>query len=214
MRRSPCYAPASALLTALLMGISTHLCPVTHAASPVPYVVEFKTGEQFERQTQASTGQATGAWFVAFLNRTSINCMNCEAVEAALEANAERQIGNVIWSKIDCGANPDVAKRFGFRGFVKTVLFRNKKMYEYVPTASVTGEKLRNFVDTIEHKGVEAVDVPPVRTQMDEMRNNLRNFIKKPPPMFYMTTGCTVTLVLGISISLAFPRRRKSMKVA
>jgi hypothetical protein len=61
MRRSPCCAPTSALLTALLMGISTHLCPVTHAASPVPYVVEFKTGEQFERQTQASTGRGTPA---------------------------------------------------------------------------------------------------------------------------------------------------------
>jgi hypothetical protein len=45
-------------------------------------------------------------------------------------------------AQIDCGANPDVAKRFGFRGFVKTVLFRNKKVSG---TASINKSATNKF---------------------------------------------------------------------
>lgn len=92
------------------------------------------TDVTFEHQTQASTGQTTGKWFVKFYAPW---CGHCKALvpvwkELDERLQEENSQDGIVIAKVDATKETQVAKRFKVQGYPKLVYFADRKMYPYV----------------------------------------------------------------------------------
>lgn len=118
------------------------------------------TDKTFEHDTQASTGQTTGAWFVMLYAPW---CGHCTALKPTWHELAEELDGAVNVAMLDATAETATAKRFGgaglLSGYPTLLLFRDRKVYKYRGGArSLAG--LAAFAKA-GYSGAEAVEVPP-----------------------------------------------------
>jgi protein disulfide-isomerase-like protein len=101
------------------------------------------TDDTFEHQTQASSGQTTGAWFVKFYAPW---CGHCRAMAGTwAELAAELQDTGVIIADVDATANPITTDRFNglVKGFPTLLLFRDRAVFKYKGARDL--ESLKTF---------------------------------------------------------------------
>jgi len=174
------------------------------AASPVPYVVEFTSPEQFEHQTQASTGQTTGSWFVMFLSNKE-DCNKCRDGVASLESLAERQLGDVIWAKMNTELFPEFVQRFNLRFFPTGILFKDRKMHVFVPSeADTSPETILNFVESVSD-AKEGETVPPVPSLLNTLSAMFEKQANQSPALIYGGLGA---LAVGLALLIVVSRLR------
>jgi thiol-disulfide isomerase/thioredoxin len=116
------------------------------------------TDDTFEHQTQASSGQTTGAWFVKFYAPW---CGHCRAMAGTwAELAAEVEGTGVIVADVDATANPITTDRFKglVKGFPTLLLFRDRGVFKYTGTRDL--ESLRAFATETFSAKSEKHDVP------------------------------------------------------
>ena len=96
------------------------------------------TDQTFEHQTQASTGQTTGKWFVMFYAPWCGHCKKLMPVWNDLANGIDpEEDGNIIIATVDTTTNPALLSRFGIRGFPTLLYFADRKMYRYKSERSI-----------------------------------------------------------------------------
>jgi len=96
------------------------------------------TDQTFEHQTQASTGQTTGKWFVMFYAQWCGHCKKLMPIWNDLANGIDPEDdGNIIIAAVDTDKNPGLASRFSIRGFPTLLYFADRKMYRYTLERSI-----------------------------------------------------------------------------
>merc|ERR1719386_58539 len=75
------------------------------------------TDDNFETITQATAGTSKANWFVEFYAPWCGHCKALESTWERLATRVEDSNANVKVAKVDCTAEPIIAKRFEIRGF-------------------------------------------------------------------------------------------------
>lgn len=165
----------------------------------------------FEHDTQAATGQTTGAWIVLFVDR---RCEKCTIAEKALlEAATEQQ---PIPALVNVLESPKIRKRFGMTQMPQLRLFRDRRMFVY--KGEWTAASISAFIQT-GWKKTESQEVPPEGAILSEYLDDLKiafsstlEYLGRRPGLliaiggFFATVTYAVTLrVLGLS-----PKSRKA----
>jgi protein disulfide-isomerase-like protein len=135
---------------------------VASAASEQPGTVIVLTNENFEHQTQASTGQTTGKWFVDFYAPWCGHCVKLEPIwnELAADLAQNHAEQGILLAKVDSTVNRDLAKRFQVRSYPTLKYFANHKVYTY--TGERTLDALKEFVlSGYQNETGEKVPLPP-----------------------------------------------------
>ena len=109
-------------------------------------VVELTT-ETFEHQTQASTGQTTGKWFVKFYAPWCGHCKNlaptweelAKATKDDGEVESASNLQDFVIAKVDCTVERTVCSRFDVRGFPTLKLIANHQVYKILFDQVVVG---------------------------------------------------------------------------
>lgn len=129
--------------------------------------------KNFEHQTQASTGQTTGKWFVMFsapwCGRT------CTEIIPTLE-ELEKSVGDgsVLVATVNTLENLDLADRFGILSQPTLVFFADRKMYKY--RGLKTLEAMKQFVEG-GYKESVALPVPVPPSFLDLAQKRIERFI-------------------------------------
>jgi len=130
-------------------------------------VVEL-TDDNFEHQTQASTGQTTGKWFVKFYAPWCGHCVSLAPTweDLAAKVAEENPADGIVIAKVDVTQNSDIAKRFQIQGFPTLKYLADRKMYKYSGGRNL--DELHAFVtDGYKETGVlEDIPAPPSWLQM------------------------------------------------
>ncbi|KAK3282115.1 hypothetical protein CYMTET_10131 [Cymbomonas tetramitiformis] len=125
------------------------------------------TDDTFEHQTQASTGQTTGVWFVEFYAPW---CGHCKKLTPVWEELAYELKDQVIVAKVDGTEAFNTMARFRkyglIKGFPTLLLFRDRKVYKY--SGKRTLEALIEFA-TSGYKSDEALKVPGELGMVDKV---------------------------------------------
>eukprot|EP00899_Mesostigma_viride_P025813 jgi/Mesvir1/6416/Mv19508-RA.1 len=109
------------------------------------------TAENFERRTQAASGQTSGHWLIFFCSSHSIQCpMNVPVIEEIAAAGLDVSVAYV-----DVDTDRPLAKRFGIRTRPALILLRNGKMFRF--GGSFAGPSLKNKPAVNVAEAVEAV---------------------------------------------------------
>ncbi|KAG0576269.1 hypothetical protein KC19_5G067900 [Ceratodon purpureus] len=123
------------------------------------------TDRNFEHDTQAATGQTTGAWLVLFVDR---RCERCTLAEKALlEAATEQQ---PIPALVNVLENPKIRKRFSMTQMPQLRLFRDRRMFVY--RGDWNAASISAFIQT-GWKETEAQEVPPEASAVSEYLDEL-----------------------------------------
>jgi len=119
------------MLRAILLAASALLLLLTGSADAAEVVV--LTDDSFEHQTQASTGQTTGKWFVKFYAPWCGHCKRLEPVwdDLADRAAADHPEDGIVIAKVDVTQNAALGERFDIRGFPTLLYFADRKMYRH-----------------------------------------------------------------------------------
>ncbi|GJP50540.1 hypothetical protein CLOM_g9697 [Closterium sp. NIES-68] len=136
-------SPAIALLSLLAL---LALIRVSSASDVRPYRVRALTDASFEHDTQASSGQTTGRWFVLFATSDCLTSADsespCHRILASLKEAASAADGMpgrlFIAAQVDLDANPKLKKRFGIGSEPVLKLFRDRAMFSF-PQAVLPG---------------------------------------------------------------------------
>ncbi|CAI7819326.1 unnamed protein product [Closterium sp. NIES-53] len=152
MATSRCTAPFTSLprrlaaragaLLSLLALLALIRCSA--ASDFRPYRVRALTDASFEHDTQASSGQTTGRWFVLFATSDCLTSADsaspCNRILASLKeaASAADDVPGrlFIGAQVDVDANPKLKKRFGVGSEPVLKLFRDRAMFSF-PQASL-----------------------------------------------------------------------------
>ncbi|CAI5938080.1 unnamed protein product [Closterium sp. NIES-65] len=152
MATSRCTAPFTALPrriaspAGVFLSLISLLALISVAAASDfrPYRVRALTDASFEHDTQASSGQTTGRWFVLFATSdcltSSDSASPCHRILASLKeaaSSADDVPGRLfIAAQVDVDANPKLKKRFGVGSEPVLKLFRDRAMFSF-PQASL-----------------------------------------------------------------------------
>jgi protein disulfide-isomerase-like protein len=205
-------------------------------SSSLPYslaAVMDLTDVNFEHQTQASTGQTTGKWFVKFYAPW---CGHCKALVPVWKDLDERlQEDNpqdgIIIAKVDATKETQVAKRFKVQSYPTLVYFADRKMYPYAGDRNI--DALYNFategyktalanptipsapsmfeVKMLEFRvWFEAMtnDVPHLKFLLEDIDHILT--IRKNAAAFLLILGAFNGFVFGIVVSMLLGRGNKT----
>eukprot|EP00884_Botryococcus_braunii_P017195 jgi/Botrbrau1/4159/Bobra.0192s0027.1 len=126
----------------------------------------------FEHQTQASTGQTTGNWYVLFTGH-DVFVDDWERI-----AKEYREIDPaVIFAYVDLVANPGIKDRFSIRQIPQAYLFKDRKMYIYSDSWGPDDleENLKDFLST-NYASTQPLTVPPPRTPLDGILKTLQGY--------------------------------------
>lgn len=155
--------------------------------------------DTFEHQTQASTGQTTGVWFVKFYAPWCGHCKRLEPIWEELGAALRDE--QVIVAKVDGTEAYNTMARFRnaglLKGFPTLLLFRDRKVYKY--SGKRTLEELQEFALT-GYKSAAPLEVPGMLGFMDTflglfeklsykldrlLQPYLKPYLKKVEKIFY-----------------------------
>ncbi|CAI5999731.1 unnamed protein product [Closterium sp. NIES-64] len=152
MATSRCTAPFTALPrriaspAGVFLSLISLLALISVAAASDfrPYRVRALTDASFEHDTQASSGQTTGRWFVLFATSDCLTSADsaspCHRILASLKeaaSSADDVPGRLfIAAQVDVDANPKLKKRFGVGSEPVLKLFRDRAMFSF-PQASL-----------------------------------------------------------------------------
>jgi protein disulfide-isomerase-like protein len=134
-------------------------------------VVEL-TSETFEHQTQASTGQTTGKWFIKFYTPWCGHCKSLaptweELAEAITNDDANDDLKDFVIAKVDCTQQKGACARFGVKGYPTLKLIANHQVYDYKGGRSL--EELTNFLAKGGDFGGNGSPVPPPPSWLEQM---------------------------------------------
>ncbi|CAI5502323.1 unnamed protein product [Closterium sp. Naga37s-1] len=152
MATSRCTAPFTALPrriaspAGVFLSLISLLALISVAAASDfrPYRVRALTDASFEHDTQASSGQTTGRWFVLFATSDCLTSADsaspCHRILASLKeaASAADDVPGRLFiaAQVDVDANPKLKKRFGVGSEPVLKLFRDRAMFSF-PQASL-----------------------------------------------------------------------------
>lgn len=181
----------------------------------------------FEHQTQASTGQTTGKWFVMFsapwCGRT------CSEVIPTLE-ELQKSIddGTVLVATVNTIENLELADRFGTLSQPTMIFFADRMMYKY--RGLKTLEAMKAFVEG-GYKESIALPVPPPPSFFDVTKKKIERFIddnkelrflredfyhilevRKNAAVVLMVIGGVVGMLLTCTLSCLFSSKRVKVK--
>ncbi|CDR94065.1 Thioredoxin family protein, putative [Babesia bigemina] len=140
-----------------------------HVETDASSVVQL-TDSNFEKLTQATTGSTTGAftagsglhtagpWFVKFYAPW---CSHCRHMAPAWERLARELKGVVNVADLDATRSPNVAKRFGIKGYPTLILIDKGRMYVYKGGERTT-ERLAAFATSEYQKTISTVVPAPL----------------------------------------------------
>ncbi|KAJ7523392.1 hypothetical protein O6H91_18G049700 [Diphasiastrum complanatum] len=124
----------------------------------------------FEHDTQAATGQTTGAWLILFV---SPDCQKCIDIEESLLKDLAPSEGSPILAKVNISESPRTSKRFNVTETPNLKLFRDRRMFSY--QGDWSSNDLLDFAKT-GWGNVGAEDVPKDSSATDEIFKSLHNF--------------------------------------
>jgi protein disulfide-isomerase-like protein len=158
--------------------------------APTSAAVIDLTDASFEHQTQSSTGQTTGKWFVKFYAPW---CGHCKSLAPTWEDLSDRlqesDVGDVIIAKVDCTKEKEVCNRFKIKGFPSLKYFADRKMFTYKGARNI--DALYDFV-TEGYKSALQDTIPPVPSMYEktvkEMRKKFNKFAKDNEQLQYLLT--------------------------
>ena len=166
------------------------------------------TDETFEHQTQASTGQTTGKWFVML---GAVWCgYSCTKLNHILEELGD--VDGVVTGKVDTTANPDLAERFEVTAHPTLIYLADRKLYKY--HGEQTLEAMKEFVMG-EYKLQEALEVPSAPGFVQVHMKKLQNFLETNEDVLYLKedfdhivavrkNAAVVLMLIGASIGFFF----------
>lgn len=126
--------------------------------------------DNFEHETQASTGATTGDWFVRFYKS------DCADETAVWEAVASRLRGRIIIASVDLETSGKLEKRFKIKQCPTFILFHHGNMYRYeLPMTTVMS--LESFVDGW-YKNARSKPVPAQPTAFDALTDTVVDILK------------------------------------
>jgi len=117
--------------------------------------VKILTDENFEHDTQASSGATTGDWLVEFYAPW---CGHCKNLAPIWEQLAQELKGNINVASIDATVNTNTAARFRIKGYPTIKLLRQGKVYDYKGARTVpdfTGFLKKDWKES------DVMDIPP-----------------------------------------------------
>jgi len=170
------------------------------------------TSDNFEHDTQASTGGTTGDWFVEFYAPW---CRHCQDLAPIWEELAESLKGQVNVAKVDVTENSDLAKQFGIGGYPTLIMFHDGKMYKYAGARTLEAMKKfagGGYADIV---GVPVPKPPTVSEQIidqvvDVYRQTERVFHVAPFAFaFIFSLGVIIASILFMFISLCTGRKKE-----
>ncbi|CAK9275347.1 unnamed protein product [Sphagnum jensenii] len=136
-------------------------------APPSGPQVRSLSDHNFEHDTQAATGQTTGAWLVLF---TDAHCDKCRDAKLALIDVAVD--GQPILAEVSVLDSPKTGKRFSVSKVPELRLFRDRHMYVY--KGELNGPAIKEFVQG-GWKNTVAEDVPAETSWLADTLDELRN---------------------------------------
>lgn len=143
---------------------------LSFSASSSSKVVDL-TSETFEHQTQASTGQTTGKWFIKFYAPWCGHCKSLapiwEELAEAVTSDEEEDLKDFVIAKVDCTENSGICARFGVTGYPTLKLIANHQVYDYKGGRSL--EDLKTFLTKGGDFGGNANAVPSPPSWFEEM---------------------------------------------
>jgi len=116
------------------MGISfTTIFLLLLSIFPTAYPIPIElTDRTFEHQIQASTGQTTGSWFVAYYDPACVHCQNLLPMWSDLSNQYNgNQDDNIILAQVNTVSNPYTTHRFSITNYPTLLYFTNRKMFRY-----------------------------------------------------------------------------------
>jgi len=182
------------------------------------------TDATFEHQTQSSTGQTTGKWFVKFYAPW---CGHCKTLAPIWEELDERLQENnpqdgIIVAKVDATQATQVAGRFQIRSYPTLKYFADRKMYTYdgarnidalyafvtegyksasddaIPAApSVFEVKMREFRQKFEAYTQDNEHLKHLFEDFDHITN-----FRKNAAILLMIMGAIIGFMLGVIVTL------------
>eukprot|EP00052_Salpingoeca_macrocollata_P005618 m.48434 g.48434 ORF g.48434 m.48434 type:complete len:230 (+) comp14958_c0_seq4:30-719(+) len=156
------------------------------------------SNEDFEHNTQASTGSTTGPWFIKMYAPW---CGHCRSMAPAWDELASRLKGRVNVAKVDCTKERAVCSRFSVRGFPTLFLLRNNKLYPY--SGQRTADALEEFALRT-YKDATAQDVPSEPSAIWTAAANLESFLENI--QLHSNPLVNAGIVgLGLSVAIALP---------
>ncbi|GBE60749.1 disulfide-isomerase domain-containing protein [Babesia ovata] len=157
---------------AAALAVSAESVSDLHVETDASSVIQL-TDSNFEKLTQATTGSTTGAfssgnrshtagpWFVKFYAPW---CSHCRHMAPAWERLARELKGVVNVADLDATRSPNVAKRFGIKGYPTLIFIDKGRMYVYKGGERTT-ERLAAFA-TSEYQKTISTAVPAPLTYL------------------------------------------------
>jgi len=128
--------------------------------------VTILTDETFEHQTQSSTGQTTGRWFVEFYAPWCGHCKQLAPTWEALALKATEDDG-IIFAKVDCTVEKAVCRRFAITGFPTLIYLADRQMFVH-DGGKRNVDSLFDFAMT-GYKSLDGKTVPPPPSWFEEL---------------------------------------------
>eukprot|EP01041_Mallomonas_annulata_P001948 gene1948-3775_t len=153
-----------------ILGLTIFLVCSTGAFSSDVVVL---TADNFEHETQVSTGATTGDWMVEFYAPW---CGHCRKLEPIWEEIATKLKGDVNVAKVDVTMNGKLGKRFGIQGFPTILLFHKGKSYKY--SGKRTAEQLTEFAKG-GFKESDGEEVPALPGLVEELTGLVTGALKR-----------------------------------
>jgi thiol-disulfide isomerase/thioredoxin len=141
----------------LLFALLYSICNIVQTSKAE---VVYLTDENFEHQTQASTGMTTGSWLIFFKAKRCPHCNKLMPHYESLSQDEELMERGIVLAMMDVNDCPAVMNRFMIRGFPTLIFLHQKKLYEYSGRRDY--EPLKEFVlNGFQNSSVEAKSIPP-----------------------------------------------------
>ncbi|KAL7569939.1 hypothetical protein ACA910_008599 [Epithemia clementina (nom. ined.)] len=132
------------------------------------FVVRLKD-ENFEHETQASTGGTTGSWLVWFHGH-----QDKTPIEGEVPASEFWSENHVVLATIDERKYPTTKRRFGLSEFPVFLFIHKGKYYRLDKDNGYNWEMIVDFVIE-KYASTTPYDIPPPRTYQDDLKDLFRS---------------------------------------